>query len=179
MFIVLKMAIMRHQNKYSLTARLLHWASALVIMWATLSGFMITLPGTSEHTKELIAHFNVALTALFIPFFCWRVIHRMLKGAPVYNVLSNKEALLAKVVHIILYLLVGVVLFSGLLMMDQDIVVFNVFKLDPLVQNASWINMFKSLHEFTTRLLAAGIVLHLLALVKHEIVGHKILTRMV
>lgn len=103
----------------------------------------------------------------------------MLKGAPVYNVLSNKEALLAKVVHIILYLLVGVVLFSGLLMMDQDIVVFNVFKLDPLVQNASWINMFKSLHEFTTRLLAAGIVLHLLALVKHEIVGHKILTRMV
>ncbi len=30
-------------EKYDLTARLLHWLSALVILWATISGFYLIL----------------------------------------------------------------------------------------------------------------------------------------
>ncbi len=114
-------------DKYDITARLLHWISALVILWAAISGFYLTSLNNDESIKHQIAELNVSITVVFIPFFFWRVIHRIKHGIPSYgNLLSEREVKIARAMHILLYTLVTVVLLSGILMMKKDFTVFNL-----------------------------------------------------
>ena len=55
--------------KYSTQQIILHWLSAIIIIWATLSGFYVAFCHPDQPVKEWIGFFNVSLTTLFIPFF--------------------------------------------------------------------------------------------------------------
>ncbi|MEQ1813440.1 MAG: cytochrome b/b6 domain-containing protein [Candidatus Nitrotoga sp.] len=167
-------------EKYDLTARLLHWLSALVILWATISGLYLTLFNNDESIKHQISELNVSITAIFVPVFCWRVIHRIKHGVPSYgNLLSEREAKIARVMHILLYTLVTVVLLSGVLMMEKDFTMFNLFSISRLIDTPEVQEAFRILHMYSTRILAICIVLHVLASVKHEISGKRIFKRMI
>lgn len=167
-------------EKYDLTARLLHWLSALVILWATISGFYLILFNNEESIKHQISELNVSITVVFVPFFCWRVIYRIKHGIPSYgNLLSEREAKIAKAMHILLYTLVTVVLLSGVLMMEKDFTVFNLFSISRLIDTPEIQEAFRILHMYSTRILAVCIVLHVLASVKHEISGKRIFKRMI
>lgn len=114
----------REFEKYNITARLLHWLSALVILWTTISGFYLILFNIDESIKHQISELNVSIAVVFIPFFCWRVIYRIKHGIPSYgNLLSKREARIARAMHILLYTLVTVVLISGILMMEKNFTV--------------------------------------------------------
>ena len=166
--------------KYDLTARVLHWASALVILWATISGFYTLLPNIETQVKQLIAGFNVSLTALFIPFFCYRVFHRIKSRSPASSdKISTFEKKISGVMHLMLYVVVGVVLVTGVLMMDKPISIFNVVTFDQVFNNQTVITVFKTIHKYATELLALCVFIHIAALVKHELMGKKILSRMI
>ena len=166
-------------TKFNLTARLLHWFSALVILWATISGLYIALFNLDADIKRQILEFNVSVTLVFIPLFCWRMVHRIRQGVPSYNkLLSIAEIKTARLAHILLYTLVSIVLVSGVLMIDKDINVFNLLSIPQPIHDREIRGAFKIFHLYSCRLLAIGIVLHVLAVVKHEFSGRRILKRM-
>lgn len=165
--------------KYNVQARLLHWLSALVILWATASGFLVLLTDLEESTIEVIAGFNVAITTLFIPFFIWRIVNRVINGVPEYpDTIKHYEVKAALSVQVGIYFLVSVVLVSGVLMMDQNIDVFGLFELPQLIHNVELIHFWETAHQISTRILAIFVLLHVAAVVRHERVGNKILKRM-
>jgi len=169
-----------NNTNYDTTAKILHWLSALVILWATLGGLYIILPNTEDHIKLQIAEFNVSITTLFIPIFCFRILYRILNKAPLeQRITATMEAKIAKLMHKLLYVLVSIVLVSGVLMMDRPIPIFDFFQFTQLLDNSNFISLFKILHQYSTQLLALCILLHILAVIKHEIMGHKILRRMI
>ncbi|MAB26003.1 hypothetical protein EF096_10040 [Pseudomonas neustonica] len=169
-----------HTPKYDATARLLHWISAAVILWATLTGFSTLLLANDSALKHVIADFNVSLTTLFIPVFLCRVIYRLRTPSPSYNnQLSTKEAGIAKVAHCVMYILVTLVLLSGVLMMTKDIELFHLIAIPQMVHNDFALALLKKLHTLATVLLGIGIILHLAAVVKHELAGKTMLRRIV
>jgi len=165
---------------YDNTAKMLHWLSALVILWATLGGLYIILPNTEEHIKLQIAELNISITTLFIPIFCFRIWYRIsTKVTHEQGRAPTMEAKVAKLMHNFLYVLVSIVLVSGVLMMDRPIPIFDFFQFSQLLDNSNIIAFFKTFHKYSTQLLALCILLHILAVIKHEIMGHKILKRMI
>lgn len=166
--------------KYNNTVKLLHWLSALVILWATLTGLYTILPNTEDDIKFKIAQLNISITTIFIPIFCFRVYYRVARKAPSdCQLLSTVEIQMAHVMHTFLYVLIATVLLSGILMMDRPISIFNVFEFTQLLDNSTSISFFETLHKYSTQLLALCILLHIMALIKHEIKGNKILQRMI
>jgi len=165
--------------QFDFTARLLHWLSVMVILWATLSGFYVAFADVSEALHHGIADFNVAMTTLFIPFFAWRMVHRFKHGAPGYNgLISPLESKAAKTMHILLYAQVFVVLVSGVLMMDRDINLFNLVTLPQPISYKPTLESLRLVHEYTTRFLALSILFHVAAVIKHEWSGRRLLRRM-
>lgn len=166
-------------HQFDNTAKYLHWISALVILWASITGLYIAFFELETGIKNRILRFNVSITTVFIPLFCWRIYHRLKQGIPApHAAMSNIEIKLAHIGHTLLYVLVSVVLVSGVLMMDHNVNVFQMFTLPQLLQNKSSIHFFEIVHLYSCRLLAVLIVCHLVALVKHEIMGKRILKRM-
>jgi superoxide oxidase len=171
---------MRNQSeKYSQTARVLHWISAIVILWATVSGFYITTQNVDEATKSHIANFNVSVTLFFIPLFIARVLYRLWHGAAIHSrIISRAEVRAAKILQMLLYATTSVALLSGVLMLKEDVMVFHAFNFHHPSASVAVQQFFKQLHTTSTMLLAALVCLHLLALAKHEVTGKRILYRM-
>ncbi|NQZ87802.1 MAG: cytochrome b/b6 domain-containing protein [Saccharospirillaceae bacterium] len=165
--------------KYDITAKILHWLSALVILWATIGGLYIILLDTEEHIKLQISELNISITTLFIPIFCFRILYRVTRKSPLeQGIMPTIEEKMARLMHNFLYALVSFVLISGILMMDRPVPIFDLFQFTQLLDNSDIITTFKILHKYSTQLLAVCILLHIMAVIKHEIMGKKILKRM-
>lgn len=166
-------------SKYSVTARLLHWVSAALIIWATLSGLSVSLLDVNEKLAHWIADFNVSATLVFIPFFAWRIVHRLRQGIPEYgDHVSITTQKIAICVHCLLYGLTSIVLISGVLMMDRSFSVFHLFELQPLFISELVTHGFEQIHVASSRLLGLLVALHILAVIKHQIGNTGVLQRM-
>jgi len=170
---------MENEQRYNFTAKSLHWLSAVIILWATASGLWLTVSDAGEDIKHFIAGFNVSLTTVFIPFFVWRIAHRICCGAPEHAVLTQKESLIATIMHVVMYIVVVIVLVSGVLMMGENISVFGVFSIPACIGNEEYRICFEGIHKYSSRFLGICVLIHVLAVVKHEVKGVKILRRMV
>ncbi len=167
-------------TRYSATSRFLHWFSALVILWATISGFLAITQLVSESTKQLIAGFNISLTLIFIPLFFWRIHYRLKNPAPVLpSSMNANQKKAAKAAHIGLYSMVSVVLISGVLMMENSFSFFGWIDIPCLISHEPTNHCFAWIHSWSTRLLAVLILLHLFALIKHHRNGIRLLWRMI
>lgn len=167
--------------KFSITARVLHWLSSFVILWATISGLLLACIdfGLGSELKNQILNFNVSLTFVFIPLFLWRTVHRLNSDPIAYpSHFTEKEIQLASGLHRLLYLVIWVVLLTGVLMMEKDFSIFNVAYFPHLLSDKNSIELFTALHHYATYILTAAIIVHILAVVKHEYTGVRILKRM-
>lgn len=165
--------------KYDLTSRLLHWLNAAVIVWATLSGLMISFGALTSPLDHAVSEFNVSLTTLLVPFFIWRVLNRLNKPKPVYaEPLSGIHITLAHSMHLLLYALTAVVLFSGLLRMPVPFSVFDLVNVPNLLSDPELLDGVDTIHTLSCRLLAVCIVLHIAAVIKHHARGVNMLSRM-
>ncbi|HBT4794287.1 TPA: cytochrome b [Klebsiella quasipneumoniae subsp. similipneumoniae] len=165
------------ENKYAWQQVVLHWISAVVIIWATVTGFWVAFSDASPKMKAWVGFFNVSLTTVFIPLFILRIyyfvrFHRPNKGK---RNLTNRIAVL---VHMILYINIAVVLLTGVLMMDRDINVFHLMTIPRLIENEVITDLFFTQHIISCFTLAGLVLLHILAVIKHELSGRKILRKM-
>lgn len=153
--------------KYDRRQIVLHWFSAIIILWALVSGISIGMLPLSESVIKCIAELNVSITFLFIPFFIYRIYLRKKLPLPEYHHLSGRHALLARSTQVILYFLVSVVLISGVLMLDKSYTVFSLLEIHPVSSDAIQIEAFKSLHAVASYLLGIALFAHIFAALMH------------
>ena len=164
--------------KYTCPQVFLHWLSALVIIWATLSGFYVALFKVSPQIKSLIGFINVSTTTIFIPFFIARLYFMFRHGKPEESKPKTFSFYMAHFIHIMLYLSIAMVLVSGVLMMDRDINVFNLFYVPQPLHQVALTALFRQYHSFCCTMLAFLVFIHISAVFKHHLSGNKILSRM-
>lgn len=166
------------KHKYAWQQVVLHWLSAVIIIWATFSGFYVAMFDVSAGIKDWVGFFNVSLTAVFIPFFALRVWYLLRLGKPTHEqplTLANRAADIA---HLLLYINIAVVLISGVLMMERDINIFNLLSIPQPINNLAVTQQFNIIHIISCISLAGLVLLHVLAVIKHEFCGNRILRKM-
>ncbi|MEX7643183.1 hypothetical protein, partial [Stenotrophomonas maltophilia] len=89
---------------------LLHWVSALVIIWVLLSGFYVAHLSVTPTTFHLVAFVNVAMTTLFIPIFLLRWLLRRTLFKPGSLEGAARGERIAHLVHEGLYWTTAIVL---------------------------------------------------------------------
>lgn len=156
----------------------LHWLSAAVIIWTLVSGFYVAGVEVPARISQWVSFINVSLTTVFIPFFVWRL---CLFIAQVRH--TNLSALSAEkkrvfFVHALIYFTVIVVLVTGVLMMDRPIDVFAAVEIAQPLSDPALIGVFLTIHVWSCLFLSALIVLHVGAVIVHELCGRRVLRRM-
>lgn len=168
----------KRSTHYSLPQILLHWVSALVILWTLSSGFYVAMASVLPETKALVGFINVSLTALLIPVFVVRVYfffaHKITHRGD-----SGRWAVYAAwLVHVALYMVTAIVLATGVLMMERDIDIFGWVSFRQPLTDPYWTQWFEDVHIFSCMLLSALVALHIAAVIKHEFSGTRVLRRM-
>lgn len=163
---------------YSAQRVWLHWLSAAVIIWTLVSGFSVASFELPVGIEQSVAFVNVSLTTVFIPFFVWRLFIFIAHARRTsVSALAFMEKLVL-LVHTSIYLIVGVVLVTGALMMDRPIDVFGWISIPQPLSDPALIGSFVTLHIGACVVLSLLIVLHVGAVIVHEACGHRLLRRM-
>ncbi|MDN0112170.1 cytochrome b [Yersinia mollaretii] len=166
------------KKKYSWQQVVLHWVTAVIIIWATITGFYVGLFNVAPELKALIAFVNVSMTTLLIPVFIVRLYFYFTAEKPEEINTTGLTQFIAHAVHFIIYLNITIVLVTGVLMMERDINVFDLFIIPQPIHDLAVTALFNTVHIFSCATLAALILLHIAAVIKHELSGKKVLKRM-
>ncbi|WP_341522233.1 cytochrome b/b6 domain-containing protein [Pseudomonas sp. G.S.17] len=162
---------------YSSVRVFLHWLSALIIIWATVSGFGVALLPKGDALRQWVEALNPQVSTLFIPFFAWRFwLH--LKAPKPATTAKSTQATLARVTHSVLYLLIAGVLITGVLMMTHPVILLTLIPMPQLIHSTPALAELRSVHHLLCALLAVLVILHLLAVIKHQVTGRSVLYRM-
>lgn len=161
---------------YSKPRIFLHWLSAAIILWATLSGFGVVLLDANDPFRQWVESFNPQITSLFIPFFAWRL-WLTIKATPLRKRRSAQEHL-ASATHTALYVAVSGVLITGVLMMTHPVTLMAVITLPQLIHSQLTLLKLHELHHVLCAVLAGLVALHLAAVVLHQLRGKSVLGRM-
>ena len=164
-------------TEYSIKQKLLHWVSAVIIIWSLLSGFYVAVFTVSAPIKDWVGFFNVSLTTVYIPIFALRVYYSFSHGLD-FSTPRSPQEYMALLVHKAMYLVLAVVLVTGVLMMDRPINVFNLFSIPPFQSTPATIAWYTQVHVLSCVVLLLMLVLHISAVVLHERRGKRVMARM-
>jgi len=163
---------------YNWLARLLHWISAGIILWALVTGLVAASLPTGAPLKGWIGFVNVSLTTVLIPLFLLRIANRLASPEPAPLSPSPAEARAARAAHAGLYLVTMVVLVSGVAMVAHPASIFGLFTLPVVPLSADTRHVSELIHRYACYLLAVMIVLHLAAVTYHHLKGRSPMRRM-
>lgn len=161
--------------RYTKTAILLHWLTALLIV----SGFalgvtMVDIPGiTPTKLKYFSWHKWIGITVLGLA--CVRVLWRLTHPAPAYpDTMPAWQQKAAGGLHHLLYVLIFAVPVSGYfysLAAGVPVVYLGIIPLPILIEpNQEWKPILRLVHFTLNMLLLAGVSLHVLAALKHHFI---------
>jgi cytochrome b561 len=160
---------------YTPARKHLHWLSALIILWATFSGFGVALLAPEHPVRVWVETLNPQLTSLFIPFFLARLWLYLRDSRAGRQPLHNKPAAM---VHGLLYLIILGVLITGVLMMTHPVTLLWIMTFPQLIHTSTVLASIHELHHVLCALLALLVALHLGAVALHAIRGQSVLHRM-
>ena len=164
-------------KQYHPILRYLHWVSAAVIIWATISGFYAgTLP--DGELRASIGGFNVALTACFVPVFLTRIAVRIAAPDPEPIPGGRKLQKIAEFAHVSLYAATLVVLVTGVLAVDHEADIFGFAVLQPIGMSEAARDAANLIHSLSCYGLALMVILHIAAVIFHRLQGRQLLHRM-
>jgi len=156
----------------------LHWISALVILWATLSGFGVTLLPVNHPVRQWVESLNPQLTSLFIPLFAWRLWLYLTTSSESAAGTRGLQKSIARLAHTLIYLSVSGVLLTGVMMMNHPVLLLGIMPLPQLLHSLPALAEVQQLHHLLCTLLAALVALHLAAVLQHQLRGRSVLRRM-
>ncbi|MGE5476383.1 MAG: cytochrome b [Bacteroidales bacterium] len=159
--------------QYDSVAKSLHWLMALLIIGLWCVGLVMEdMPKGDLRSQIIGMHkaFGVIVVVLAVVRLAWRATH----AAPALpSVMPGWEQLAAKLGHLALYGLMFALPIDGILMSQsggRDVNVFG-FVLPTLVQkNDEMKHFFGEGHELMAWVLAAVLVVHVVAAVRHHVV---------
>ena len=159
-------------EKFSFTARALHWSiAALLLIQIPLAWYMIDLPLSPDKFAKYALHksFGIVLFTLAVA----RLIRAITGGRPELPPGTKRyEKILAKATQGLLYLLVMIMPITGWLMSSAanvPVTVFGVVPLPSLVEpNKALMESMQNVHEMQSMLLLGLVAMHILAGLKHH-----------
>jgi len=166
------------QNRYTTTARILHWLSAAVILYATVAGFCAASMSPDSALRGLITSLNISLTTTFLPVFLFRMWYAAVSRKPRRLAVSRGRRLAARAVHLLLYGCTATILISGVAMMDHSISLWGQLTYANPVVDPVWNERFYAVHRWSCVVLTGLLVLHIGAVIQHQRQGRKVLERM-
>lgn len=161
--------------RYTKTAMLIHWLTALLIVAAFVLGLIMTgIPGfTPSKLKYFSWHKWLGVTVLALA--CIRVLWRKFNVPPPHPasmIAWQKKA--ADGMHVVLYLLIFGVPISGYLYTlaaGVPVVYLGLFQLPVFMEpNAELKPILKTVHYVLTMTMAAAVAAHVLAALKHHFI---------
>ncbi|NWD67243.1 cytochrome b/b6 domain-containing protein [Pseudomonas gingeri] len=163
---------------YTTTRIYLHWISALVILWATFSGFGVILLPVHHPVRQWVESFNPQITSLFIPLFAWRLWLYLSASSEPSASARDLQKTIARLTHTLIYLCVTGVLLTGVVMMNHPVLLLGIMPLPQLLHSVPALADVQQLHHLLCAMLAALVGLHLAAVVRHQLRGRSVLHRM-
>lgn len=162
-------------QKYPFIMRLLHWSMALIIIGLIILGFLMGNVLTDEpYTRDMfIWHKSFGVLALIL--IALRLITRFSLNGRVpklSSMMKKYELMAAKVGHVLLYVFMVIAPLSGYLMSStypksSGIALFGIPLPDALPKSDALAQFFTGVHIVSTYVLAALIVGHIAAVIKH------------
>ena len=171
-------------RRYSLPARILHWATFLAVAVTVPAGMAMTSEGFGDVSNSLyVLHkgLGVIILTLLLLRLLWRVAG---PGEPeLPGELPAQERTLVKWAHRGLYLLLGTVAVIGYWRTaggGYPVEILDALGIPPLVpENESLSVKLSVAHKFLAYLAVVAIALHIAAVLHHTFLrGHRILPRM-
>ncbi|MCU1717751.1 cytochrome b/b6 domain-containing protein [Pseudomonas sp. 5P_3.1_Bac2] len=162
---------------YSRLHVLLHWVFAVIIIWATVSGFANALYRLPPAAVDAINFINVSLTSVLIPLLGLRILCA-LDHSTVAHSGNRAMRLLAKGGHLALYVVTAVTLLTGVLMMERPINVFGLLYIQQPLHDPVLTSFFNTQHKNACIVLGFLVSGHVAAVLLHTLSGTPILRRM-
>lgn len=170
-------------NRYTRTAISLHWLMAILLICLFAVGiYMHELPLSPWKLQIYSWHKWAGVTAFMLVLvrLAWRLTHR---PPPLPVNMSRPAELAAHAAHALLYLLMIAIPLSGWLMSSAkgiQTVYFGVIPIPDLIaKNRELGNLLKDIHAILNFTLAAVVVVHAGAALKHHLIDKDdVLTRM-
>ncbi len=163
------------QPAYSRARIFLHWLSAAIILWATVTGFTASCFSKQSALRMAVDLINPQLTTLFVPFFLWRAALYCKHRPWAEWARASMQERLALLVHGLLYTAIATVLATGVLMMPMPWKLLGLLPMPVLGHGQQPLFL---LHKGACTALAALVILHLSAVMWHLRQGHPVLRRM-
>ena len=170
----------RHDpDRYDGVARLFHWVFATGIIYASIAGYTAAQL-SSEPGRDLLSRLNMSITTVLIVLFplrvCWKFVRIEPRALPD---VSDAQRVLAHGVHTLMYITIFAVLASGFLMVPNSYSPFGLIEIHtPFVRGPLTDELFV-IHRACCALLAGLVVLHVLAVIKHQLITrNNVLRRM-
>ena len=165
----LTMSILNNKSKYGLLSKLFHWLTAAgLIVQIPLGFYLVDLD--FDQTRIDIENYHILFGLIIFYVTLIRLIFKLLTPAPDFKgsaFLGQK--FIAKLNHLLLYLTLLTVTFSGILKKlfnGESLVVF--FKKINLTYNYELSEQFYSIHILANYALIGLITLHILAVLFHK-----------
>ena len=169
----------RDLDRYDGVARLLHWVFAAGIIYASIAGYTVARLSSGPE-RNFLSRLNMSIATVMIVLFPLRVWWKFVRVEPrELPGVSNVQRALAHKVHILIYITIFAVLASGFLMVPNGYSFFGLMEIHtPFARGALTDKLFV-MHRAGCALLAGLVVLHVLAVVKHQLItGIDVLRRM-
>lgn len=175
-------------ERYSFSARLLHWimAAGFFFMWAC--GYaMVSLVPDDSAIQEILFGVHISVGVTLLVLLVARVAIRLGAGAPAaLSALASWEKAASHLGHLALYALPALIIAVGWAEVDyggHGVKWFGILmpKVFPTMETLGGINLESTLaevHEMLAYVMLAVVVVHILAVVKHRRDGHDVLKRM-
>ena len=151
----------------------LHWLAAAIVLAMWTIGIMSQAAAEADAPALVHLHTTIGVTAYVL---LWgRIVWRFAVGHPRPH--PGQAALLfplARGFHFLLLVAIGVMLVSGPLMVwsaGEAIEVFAVAIPSPVAELPGVHEVLRKLHALTASLILLGVVLHVLAVLKHVIIN--------
>jgi len=170
------------REEYGLVSRLLHWLTFFVVAGMLAGGLLLgVLPDGSIKSIVVSAHksFGVLVFFLMVVRLLWRLANPRPRFLGSHLVLRY----ISEVLHVCLYALLLIQPLAGILMSQAygyPVVGFGVIEVPTMVWHSPSLGgIFSQIHSVTAIILAAVIVVHAAAALKHHYIdGDRTLIRM-
>ena len=163
-------------EKYSVPMRALHWLMAICIMGMIFSGWYMAGLDDTAPDKFSLYPWHKSFGVLLLGLIVIRIIVRLASALPdIQATLPNYERNLARLAHLLLYLLMVIVPVSGFIMSDaggHDILFFGLELPDLLETNKQLGGTAHEMHEYAGYFLLGVVVVHILGALKHRFMDH-------
>jgi len=172
-----------NNERFGIVSILVHWLSAVVILALFAVGYwMVDLNYYSEWYRTA-PHYHKSVGLLLLLLTVFRISWKFISPNPEVIANNKTEKYAAHAGHLLLYVILLVILFSGYLISTADgrgIDLFNWFVVPSMGELfANQEDISGEIHEYAAYFLMGIVVLHVLAALKHHFINKdKTLTRM-